>query len=110
MLTTPLDRTAFEKSLDTDRLVVVVIGAKWSRKSCLMMPLWEDVSEKYSGRVNFMSIDVDSAYGGDLCTNYDVMTVPAMLLFRDGKEIDRLVGMSHDMPEYVSLINQHLQA
>ena len=108
MLTTPLDRTAFEMSLATDRLVVVVIGAKWSRQSCLMMPMWEDVSEKYAGRVDFMKIDVDSAYGGDLCANYDVMTVPVMLLFREGKEIDRLVGMSHDMPEYVSLIEQHL--
>ena len=96
MITTPLDLTAFEMSLDSERLVVVVIWAKWSRQSCLMMPMWEDVSDKYSGRVDFMKIDVDSAFGGDL--------------FRKGKDIDRLVGMSHDMPEYVSLIDQHLSA
>lgn len=110
MLTTPLDRNAFEMSLDSERLVVVVIWAKWSRQSCLMMPMWEDVSDKYSGRVDFIKIDVDSDFGGDLCAKYDVTTVPAVLLFRNGKDIDRLVGMSHDMPEYVSLIDQHLEA
>ena len=70
--------------------------ADWCGPCQAMKPVFEKVEKEYVGKVNFVKVDVDteqskSQEGG-------IMSIPTMVLSKDGKEVDRKVGA---LPEAV---------
>jgi thioredoxin 1 len=51
----------------------------------------EELAEKYEGRVTVAKIDVDTE--ADLASRFGIMGIPTVILFKFGKEVDRLVGV-----------------
>ena len=55
-----------------------------------MAPVLEQIAADYKGRVNVVHVNVDSS--PDTAGNLGIMSIPATLFFKDGKEVGRLVG------------------
>jgi thioredoxin 1 len=74
----------------TETPAVVKFAATWCGPCRIVSPIVENVSKDYEGRVNFFSVDADA--DRPVFSRYQITGVPAILLFRDGKEVKRLSG------------------
>jgi len=70
--------------------VLVDLFATWCRPCKMMSPVLEDASEELDGKVRFCRMDVDR--NEDIARALDIMGVPTMVVFKDGKEAGRIVG------------------
>ena len=67
--------------------------ATWCGPCKMFGPIFEEVSKEKD--MNFIKLDVDKY--SDIAREYGVMSIPTMILFRDGKEVKRHTGfMSKD--------------
>ena len=81
----------FEESvLNSDVPVLVDFWAEWCGPCKAIGPAIEQLATEYEGRARIVKVDVDK--DGDLATKYNVMSIPALLVFKDGKVVDQMVG------------------
>lgn len=70
---------------------VVDFFATWCGPCRQISPLVEQLAVKYSGKINFIQVDVDQA--SECAAHYDIQAMPTFVFFSaEGREIDRLVG------------------
>jgi len=77
--------------LNNKDLVVVDFWANWCGPCKMMAPVLESVSEELK-EVNFVKIDVDQ--NGALADKYEILSIPTLLIFKEGKLLDKLVGFT----------------
>ena len=77
-------------SMNKDGLAVVDFNASWCGPCKMLAPLLEEVSKEYEGRVAFYSVDVDE--NEDLAERFNIMSVPALVVLKDGAVADTSVG------------------
>jgi thioredoxin 1 len=71
--------------------VVVDVYASWCGPCRLLAPVLEKLADAYGGRLKFVKVDVDEE--PELARRYDVTGVPTLLLFKDGRLEDQVVGL-----------------
>lgn len=69
-------------------VAVVDFYATWCGPCKMFAPIFEEVSNDYD--INFIKIDVDNYQ--DIAREYGVMSIPTIILFKDGKEVKRNTG------------------
>ena len=69
---------------------VVDFWAEWCGPCRMLAPVFEEVSSEVSG-VSFGKVNVDGNSG--LALEYSVQGIPCIILFKEGKEVDRIVGV-----------------
>lgn len=69
-------------------VAVVDFYATWCGPCKMFAPIFEEVSNDYD--FNFIKIDVDNYQ--DIAREYGVMSIPTIILFKDGKEVKRNTG------------------
>lgn len=79
-----------EEVLQSDLPVLVDFWADWCAPCMMLAPIIEEISDELDGRVNVCKIDVDQAQ--DLVATYGVMSIPTLMIFSKGKEVERTVG------------------
>ena len=72
--------------------VVIDFYADWCGPCKMLKPIFEEASEKIKN-VNFGKVNVDES--SDLAQRFMVMSIPTILFFKDGKQIDRHSGVLH---------------
>ena len=82
---------SFEKSLNEGKLMMVDFWAAWCGPCRMLAPMVDDLAEKYAGKVVVGKVNVDEEQ--ELAIRYGVMSIPTVIFFKDGKEIDRKVGV-----------------
>jgi thioredoxin 1 len=88
-----IDKNSFESEvLKSDKPVLVDLWAAWCQPCRLMEPAIEEVAKEFEGKVTVAKLNVDE--NPDLAQSLDVMSIPTMMLFKDGKPVNRLVGLS----------------
>ncbi|MDR2356494.1 MAG: thioredoxin [Oscillospiraceae bacterium] len=70
--------------------VIVDFWADWCRPCKLLAPVMDELEAEYGGKVSFAKVDVDAC--GELAARYEVMSIPTVILFRNGAEIKRFIG------------------
>jgi len=56
----------------------------------MVAPVVEEIARDYDGKLKVVKLDVDA--NGDTASTYGVMSIPTLLLFKDGQEVQRIVG------------------
>ena len=65
--------------------------ATWCGPCKALTPIVDKLSEEMSGKVKIVKVDIDE--NSALATEYRVMSVPTMKLFKDGEVVETLVGL-----------------
>jgi thioredoxin 1 len=82
---------SFQKEvLEADQPTFVDFWASWCGPCKMIGPIFEELSKQYSGKVKFAKVNVDE--NPKTPTNYGVRGIPTMILFKEGKVVDQLVG------------------
>jgi thioredoxin 1 len=71
------------------KLVVVDFFAEWCMPCLMMAPIIDELAEKLK-EVKFVKIDVDD--NQEIAGKYEVRSIPTMIFFKEGKEVDKTVG------------------
>ena len=82
---------SFDKALAEGKLMMVDFWAAWCGPCRMLAPMVDDLAEKYAGKVVVGKVNVDEEQ--ELAIRYGVMSIPTVIFFKDGKEIDRKVGV-----------------
>jgi thioredoxin 1 len=70
-------------------LLVVDCWAPWCGDCRRMAPVFDDLAKDNRGKVKFAKINID--HNQDTKTRYDIMAIPTLLFFKEGKLVDRKV-------------------
>lgn len=70
--------------------VIVDFAAEWCGPCKAMYPILEELSEKYADKLSVVKLDISDHM--DIATQHRVMNIPCLVVFKDGLEIDRMIG------------------
>ena len=76
--------------LKSDKPVLADFNADWCGPCQMLKPILEELSESYEG-YKFVSINIDDE--DELAEEYDVASIPCLVIFKDGAETERSIGM-----------------
>jgi thioredoxin 1 len=76
--------------LRSDRPVLVDFGADWCPPCRMLDPVVDDLAREYEGRLKVAKVDVDA--NPHLARDYDIMSVPTLIVFHKGTPVSRFVG------------------
>ena len=80
-----------EKVIKSDKPVLIDFFATWCGPCKMMSPIVEQIAEELEDKVNVYKIDTDKDQ--ELAYKYEIMSIPTFLIFKDGKLVNKLVGM-----------------
>lgn len=92
----------FQQVVADHDVVLVDFHAEWCGPCQMLAPIVEDIAAETAATV--AKVDIDSNQG--LAAEYGVRGVPTLLLFVDGEQVERLVGMQQK-PRLEQLIESH---
>ena len=72
-------------------LVLVDFWAPWCMPCRVVGPIIEDLAEEYEGKVKVGKLNVDDNM--KIAQNYRVMSIPTVILFKDGEVVEQVVGV-----------------
>src|SRR5947199_270517 len=86
-----IDEATFPPTvLDSIQPVLVEFTAEWCPPCKRLAPVLAEMNEEYAGQLRFVAVDVDD--NPDLAAQYGVQSMPTLVLFRGGREIQRMIG------------------
>jgi len=102
---THFDQETFDAALAEGKLMMVDFWAEWCGPCRMLAPMVDKLAAQYEGKVTVGKVNVDEEQ--ELAIRYGVMSIPTVIFFKDGKEIDRKVGV---MPPaaFVQVLEQNL--
>lgn len=91
--------------LDNEKLTVVDFWAEWCGPCRAIGPIIEDLSKEYAGKIQVGKLNVD--HNPEVSINYGITSIPAILFFKNGQMVDKLVG-AQPKGNFVKKIEQHM--
>jgi len=85
------EESFFENVLDKKGLVLVDFWAEWCGPCKMLTPTLEKIEAELDGRLPVAKVNVDEESG--LAREYQVMSIPTMVLFKDGSPVKTVVGV-----------------
>lgn len=91
MAATHLTKKDFDEKIKTGA-VMVDFWAEWCGPCKMAGPVIDSLADEYTGKVSMAKLDVDAE--PEIAGKYGVMSIPTVILFKDGQEAGRQVGFS----------------
>ena len=79
-----------EEVLKSDLPVLVDFWAEWCGPCRMVGPIVDEIAEELQGKLKVVKVNVDDAQ--DLAGNYQVMSIPTLLLFKGGEPVEQIIG------------------
>ena len=91
IMTTSVNSETFSSEvLEQTKLVLVDFWAEWCGPCKQIAPTLEELAEKYSENLSVCKVDVDS--NRELALQYNVRSIPSLMIFKNGEMVDSLIG------------------
>jgi thioredoxin 1 len=84
------DETFEEMVLQAPLPTLVDFWAPWCGPCRMITPIVEELAKTYDGRAGFAKINTDE--NAKVAGRLGIMGIPTLILFKDGQEVDRIVG------------------
>ena len=105
--TTPVTDGSFEQDvLNSDVPVLVDFWAEWCGPCRALAPKLEEVATQFNGKVKVVKLNIDE--NPEAPAKYGVKGIPTMILFKEGQNIDQIVG-NHPVENITALLQKHSQ-
>jgi thioredoxin 1 len=85
-------------------VVLVDFLATWCGPCKMIAPIVEDLATKVEGKARVAKVDIDQAQ--ETASSLQITSVPTLILFKDGKEVKRVVGVK-DLDFLLRLVQDH---
>ena len=89
-ITTLTDASFEEEVRGSNEPVLVDFWAEWCGPCKTIAPVLEEIADEHAGKIRIAKLNVDDA--PDVSMRYSVMSIPTLILFKDGEEQARLIG------------------
>ncbi|RPG44289.1 MAG: thioredoxin [Gammaproteobacteria bacterium TMED112] len=90
MTTSVNNETFANEVLEQKKLVLVDFWAEWCGPCKQIAPTLEELAEKYSENLAVCKVDVDA--NRELALQYNVRSIPSLMIFKNGEMVDSLIG------------------
>jgi len=80
----------FYEVVKSGGLVVVDCWAAWCAPCRIVSPIIDELAREYAGKILFGKLNVD--LNRKIPIEYQIMSIPTILIFKDGKLVDRIIG------------------
>lgn len=101
-----LDTTNFEQLVtNAPGLHAVRFWAEWCGPCRVMAPIYQQTATALSGQASFAEVDIDAV--PELASQFRVQSIPTVLLFKDGKVVDKMIGAA-GQTQLQQLIQRHV--
>jgi thioredoxin 1 len=85
------DETFAAQVLQSQLPVLVDFWAPWCGPCRVMSPLISEIARAFAGRLKVAKLNTDES--PRIASQYSVMSIPTLLLFKDGRAVERVVGV-----------------
>jgi len=79
-----------QEVLESNIPVLVDFWAEWCGPCTMIAPVVEEISKEYQAKLKVCKLNVDEA--PDTSSEYDVMSIPTLAIFKNGNVVDKVVG------------------
>ena len=84
------DATFDEHVKASDVPVLVDFWAEWCGPCKMISPVLEEIAEEQAGKIQVVKLNIDDNL--EVTRRFDVMSIPTLILFKDGEPVSRLIG------------------
>lgn len=100
-----INKNEFENIIKENKPTLVDFFATWCGPCKMLSPILEKVEEESNGEYNIVKVDIDESY--DLAKKFGIMSVPTMIIFKNGEEVEKLIGL-RQKNQIEEIIKKHI--
>jgi len=87
-----LDEASFkDRVIEASGVAVVDFWAEWCQPCKMLAPTIDRIAERFAGKALIAKLDIDAAQ--PIAVEHGISSIPTIVIFKDGKEVDRSVGI-----------------
>jgi len=101
-----LTKDNFEQEVtQSDKPVLIDFWAAWCGPCRAVAPVMEELASEFEGKAKIAKVNVDEE--GELAAKFRIMSIPTIMLFKDGNMADKIIG-ARSKSEFTDLLNKNL--
>jgi len=95
----------FQDFVESDVPVLVDFWADWCGPCRMLSPVMDEIAKESSGKYLICKLNIDD--NPKVYTKFSVRSIPTLIIFKDGKEVDRIIG-SIPKKNILAKIQEHI--